>query len=74
MINFVDRAIELEGTGYHWTHSEVWFQTPKGVTVTLEEALNVVNSMDIDPQLGIRPVPVAVCRRGTEILAHEVMG
>lgn len=63
----------LSGNGWerpiaHW---EVWFQTPKGLCETLDEAVEVCKSLDMEPDAIIRPVPVAITAHGNyEIIAR----
>lgn len=76
MVNLTDRKIILGEETFELTSFETWFQTPRGVCMTLAQAMQVCTNMDLDPELAIRPVPVALCTAPIEstLLAHEVMG
>ena len=76
MIDFKSKQINLGQVSHEITDFEVWFQTPKGTSTTLHEALKVCEDLGLDPELSIRPVPVAVSCDPIDsiILAHEVMG
>lgn len=43
---------------------EVWFLTPKGLANVLGDAIDVCQSIDMDPAACIVPVPVAIDNAG----------
>jgi len=50
---------------------EVWFATPLGLCVTLEEAIEICEKNDIIVNLNVGPVAVAVTQsRRYEIISH----
>ena len=50
---------------HHW---EVWFQTPKGLCKTLDQAMACVSDVEVDACFAIRPVPVAVSESFYEVI------
>lgn len=47
---------------------EVWFQTPMGLTSSLDEALQVCNSHKIDAEMGVSLRPVVINEDGYEVV------
>ena len=47
---------------------EVWFSTPFGLCKQVEEAVESCKSRDIDPELGVKAVSVAVTETWYEVL------
>ena len=64
MISLQGNYIQLlrkQATINHW---ETWFQTPVGLFTELDLAIKRMQELDLDPELIIRPVAVAVSSDG----------
>ncbi len=69
MFNLKERTITLNGRPDHITQFQVWFQVPtKGLLPNLEDAIKICEGLDLDPNLCIVPVPVAVGQNTYELL------
>ncbi len=67
MILLGANRIVMGGLDERITSWEVWFRTPFGLCKTLHEANEVVAKHDLDPDLAIVPVPVAVTNGTYEV-------
>jgi hypothetical protein len=71
MIQKVDKTVTLQGKTEPILRFEVWFQTPFGLFTDLDEALRrVAGSGDLDPEMNVVPVSVAVCDTLYELCGH----
>ena len=64
MINYTERTVSLRGKTEPIREFEVWFRTPSGLFVTLDEAREHCAALDLDLAFNIAPVTVAVCDDG----------
>lgn len=61
MINFKEKKIGVSLDRMQEIKSfQVWFTTPLGLLKDLDEAIKICEEHDIDPNLGIRLLPVAI--------------
>lgn len=63
MISLTDNTItppQSPGEPLPITAFEVWFQTPVGLSSNLETAVSRCQELDLEPELAIKPVAVAV--------------
>lgn len=65
MINLENGKITVNGDDWepidHW---EVWFMTPFGILSNSNHASKACKSNDMDPNMSVIPVPVAVSKSG----------
>lgn len=47
---------------------EVWWMTPVGVTPDRQQALDRMRELDLDADLVVKPVPVAITEKGHEVV------
>lgn len=64
MINLVDKIVELKDSKGNITSFEVWWVTPFGMFDKLDEAIVRLKEIDLDPNLILKPIVVAICDNG----------
>lgn len=70
MISFQNKEMGFSTQMHPIKSFVVYFKTAKGLCGTLDEAVEVCKSMDLDPDISIQPVPAAVDIHGHfEVLA-----
>ena len=69
MISKTQKTVTISGKTERILRFEVWFQSPFGLYSDLDEAVMRVAAADMDIELAIVPVSVAVCET-----IHEVCG
>ncbi len=67
MISLGDSRIQRGGLDERIEKWVVWFRTPWGLCETLHEACEVMKKNELDPDMGIIPVPVAVSNATHEV-------
>lgn len=60
MVSLQDRLIKLNDIVYPIIGFEVWFSTPRGLCTTLNQAVEIVSSLGLDPELNVKAVSVAI--------------
>ena len=60
MVNYNTKTIELNGKLEDIRRVEVWYRTPFGLIVGLEEAVKILTDAGLEPNLCIVPVPVFI--------------
>lgn len=60
MVSLENSVIRLGDKSYNIKHFSVWFRTPKGLCSTLNLAIEVCNGLNIEPDLNIQAVCVAI--------------
>ena len=69
MVNLADGTMCVNREMQNISSYVVWFQTPKGLCVSVEEAMKVVAELDMG-EMAIKPVPVAIGDKSD----YEVLG
>lgn len=60
MISLQDMIMKIGTTRYPISSFEVWFKSPRGITPFLHEAIEICESMSLNPEFNIVPQAVAV--------------
>lgn len=70
MVSFSSKTISIGPMSTPIAKFEVWFSTPFGIEPELDKAIEACASRDLDPEICIKPTPVAV---GEEPNTYEVL-
>lgn len=65
MLDLTNRHLVRRGTNLPIIKWEVWFQCPFGIDPDLETVVKRCLDAEIDPEINVVPVPVAVASDGT---------
>lgn len=65
MIDLSNGHLVRRGTQIPIVKWETWFQTPFGITPDREEAVRRCTEAEIDPEVNVTPVPVALGSDGS---------
>ena len=71
MVSIKENTMTLARNSVQIERWEVWFMTPFGVTNDVETAKKIVEDRDLDPDLTIVPVPVAISGSDYEIVTRQ---
>jgi hypothetical protein len=64
MIDLTSSALERNGKVKAISEWVVWFMTPFGIAATSKDAIELCQKRDIDPEINITPIPVAMASDG----------
>lgn len=64
MISLTENVIVRSRKARQITDWQVWWMTPFGITPDREEAIERVRKLDMDPELTVSPIPVAIDSNG----------
>ncbi len=68
MIDLVNKTITLGSSPKPITGFAVWFATPWGLITNLDEAVTRCSANDVDPDMNIHALPVALTADSYEVL------
>ena len=69
MIDLVGKTIDILPKGkQNITSFQVWFATPFGLVCSLDEAISHCVANDIDPNMNLHALPVALTEDSYEVL------
>jgi hypothetical protein len=73
MVSLSENLIKLGDKTFPITRYEVWFAGPRGLCLTIDEALTVCTNENLDPTYNIKGVPVAISGDPSIVDAYEVI-
>ena len=62
MVSLEEGIIRLGHKVYEIDRYEVWFSTPRGLSSNIGDAIDVCKVMDVNPEINIKALPVAVAK------------
>jgi hypothetical protein len=70
MIQLAQRLVTIQGKEEKILSFEVWFQTPWGLIDKLDDAVARCVAHDIDPNINLVPVSVAITETNYEVIGR----